>query len=421
VRRFAVLLLCVLAFPASAQAWTWPVDGPVLRPFVFDPAHPYAGGQHRGIDLGAREGTSVRAPAGGIVTFVGSVPGGGKTIAIETPSGYSATLLHLGTTVVTRGATVAEADVVGTSGPDAFVYFGVRVAADPQGYVDPLSLLPPRAEPAPGTDPGPAAEVAPEPNSVGAAPAPAAAAPVTGSSAPPDAGVGQQPVAPVADDAGSLTTAEADTEHDQAEGRGDPAAADDAARGRGSDPVVSTTTSVVRPRGAHAVVHVHADGKQRAAARPGPPELEQATSLAHGEGHDASASPAETSATARSSSSSGLVVPALSTLVALIVVATVYVRRRASKRSPRIIATGTSSEQEPTADRQPAQEDSRRARVAVCERPAASRPHRGVRGSGRHLRAVPAIAGERGPDGEWDRRARDADDGRGRQGGRLAA
>ena len=50
MRRFAVLLsLCAVALPVSAAgAWTWPVDGPVLRPFSFDRAHPYAAGQHRG-------------------------------------------------------------------------------------------------------------------------------------------------------------------------------------------------------------------------------------------------------------------------------------------------------------------------------------------------------------------------------------
>ena len=35
--RRIVLVVVVLAgvLPASAQAWTWPVDGKVLRPFVF--------------------------------------------------------------------------------------------------------------------------------------------------------------------------------------------------------------------------------------------------------------------------------------------------------------------------------------------------------------------------------------------------
>src|SRR5437870_3500269 len=163
MRRFAVVLLCVLALPASARAWTWPVDGPLLRPFVFDPAHPYAGGQHRGIDIGAAEGTPVRAPADGTVTFAGSVPGAGKTIAIETPFGYSATLLHLGSIAVSRGAPVREGLIVGTTGAESFVYFGLRVAGNPQGYVDPLLFLPARVEPtaSPAVEPVPASVAAP--------------------------------------------------------------------------------------------------------------------------------------------------------------------------------------------------------------------------------------------------------------------
>ena len=48
------LALCVaavvgLVVAPGAGAWAWPVDGPVLRPFVFG-GDPYAGGQHRGID-----------------------------------------------------------------------------------------------------------------------------------------------------------------------------------------------------------------------------------------------------------------------------------------------------------------------------------------------------------------------------------
>ena len=90
IRRIGVVALCALALPvAAAQAWTWPADGPVLRPFSFDRAHPYAAGQHRGIDLGAPSGADVRAPAGGTVTFTGTVPTGGKTVSIETKDGYT--------------------------------------------------------------------------------------------------------------------------------------------------------------------------------------------------------------------------------------------------------------------------------------------------------------------------------------------
>ena len=156
MRRFAlVLMFCALALPVSAaRAWVWPVDGPVLRPFSFDRSHPYAAGQHRGIDIGARTGTEVVAPAKGVVSFAGTVPTGAKTVSIQTPLGYTATLVHLGSIGVRQGALVAEGDVVGTVGPsgtpelsEPYVYFGVRLTADEQGYVDPFGLLPPARRP----------------------------------------------------------------------------------------------------------------------------------------------------------------------------------------------------------------------------------------------------------------------------------
>ena len=151
MQRFVlVLLVAFLVAPAPALAWTWPVDGPVVVPFNFG-ADPYLGGQHRGIDVGAPTGTPVVAPAGGTVTFAGAVPGGGKTMAIRTADDYSVTLVHLGSVDVAKGVTVKEGDVVGSVGPsgtpdiaDPYVYMGVRVASDPQGYFDPLSFLPPR-------------------------------------------------------------------------------------------------------------------------------------------------------------------------------------------------------------------------------------------------------------------------------------
>ncbi|MBA3733829.1 MAG: M23 family metallopeptidase, partial [Actinobacteria bacterium] len=134
---------------SEARAWSWPVDGPVLRSFSFDHAHPYAGGQHRGVDLGAPAGSPVLAPAQGVVSFAGTVPTGGKTVSIETPYGYTTTLVHLGSIEVRRGAPVAEGSLVGTVGPsgvpeltEPYVYFGLRTTGDPQGYVDPVAFLP---------------------------------------------------------------------------------------------------------------------------------------------------------------------------------------------------------------------------------------------------------------------------------------
>src|SRR5919204_1439798 len=105
--RVAFVVAVALALVPGAQAWTWPVLGPVLRPFEFGP-DPYVGGLHRGIDIGAGAGAPVAAPAGGSVSFAGTVPHGGKTVTIQTPDGYSVTLVHLGSYSVRRGDTVAE-------------------------------------------------------------------------------------------------------------------------------------------------------------------------------------------------------------------------------------------------------------------------------------------------------------------------
>jgi hypothetical protein len=184
MKRLVFLLPVLLAFQVGVQpalAWTWPVDGPVLRPFVFGD-DPYAAGQHRGVDIGAPSGASVRAPAGGTVSFAGTVPTGGRTITIRTPDGYSVTLLHLGGIGVTRGASVAEGAAVGTIGSsgqpglaEPHVHLGIRLTTDANGYLDPLTLLPPRSGPAPEPEPNPAA--APDPAPAPAADEPPASAP----------------------------------------------------------------------------------------------------------------------------------------------------------------------------------------------------------------------------------------------------
>jgi Peptidase family M23 len=148
--------LAALVLAPAAGAWSWPVNGDVLKPFIFDRSHPYAAGQHRGIDIGADTGSPILAPASGTVSFAGTVPTNGKTVTIQTPDGYAVTLVHLGSYSVTKGAAVAEGDSVGTVGPSGvpdetvpYVYLGVRQADDPQGYVDPLTFLPDRNPPPP--------------------------------------------------------------------------------------------------------------------------------------------------------------------------------------------------------------------------------------------------------------------------------
>jgi len=159
--KLTTIAAAFLVWAPVANAWSWPVQGPVLQTFSYDPAHPYAAGQHRGIDVGAASGGPVVAPASGTVSFAGSVPTSGKCLTIETADGYSVTLTHLGSITAAKGASVAEGAVIGTVGPSGtpeetvpYVHLGIRSTADPNGYLDPLGLLPALTAPPDGSTGG---------------------------------------------------------------------------------------------------------------------------------------------------------------------------------------------------------------------------------------------------------------------------
>src|SRR4029077_15881050 len=115
MRRLLLLaVLTALLLAPGDMSCTWPAAGPVLKMYVFDPAHPFAAGQHRGIDVGGERGADALAPAAGTVTFAGTVPSSGKSVTIATADGFAVTLTHLGSIAVAKGAAVAEGDGVGT-------------------------------------------------------------------------------------------------------------------------------------------------------------------------------------------------------------------------------------------------------------------------------------------------------------------
>jgi Peptidase family M23 len=206
MKALVALLPVLIAFQAGAPpalAWTWPAEGPVLRPFVLGD-DPYAGGQHRGIDVAGKEGAPARSPAAGVVSFAGTVPGGGRAVTVQTADGYSVTLVHLGSIAVDRDAVLPEGARVGTIGPSGerehpvpYVHLGIRVTSDATGYLDPLSFLPTReapspAGPAPPAEPAPAVQPVPTPEAP--APAPEAPAPTPAPEAPAPAPVVPIPV-----------------------------------------------------------------------------------------------------------------------------------------------------------------------------------------------------------------------------------
>jgi Peptidase family M23 len=421
MRRLAVAALCALVLPVSAaQAWTWPVDGPVVRPFSFDRAHPYAGGQHRGIDLGAPTGTSVRAPSDGVVSFAGTVPTGGKTLSIQTPAGYTATLVHLGSIGVKRGARVTEGTVVGTVGPsgvadlpEPYVYFGLRTTTDDQGYVDPLAFLPPRAaaEAARTVDvpvSGAVAEV-PAASAVAASPStPAVEVPVAtqapAATAVPDVGATSQQAAAESTESGSPAARESLTvETVQRPVR--------SAGVIGSEAPIATAKPVgsVVTHDTRVMPRAHAEAK---AQRPPAPIARRASWHSSPAQQDV-----DVSGTAHARHGWSWLVTLIGVVAAAFLVAPgVHIGRR---RRARIMGAVEREQSFVEADAEA--EGVGGPSLAVRVGQASPGPRRRVRGASGHLRAVPPLAWERRLDGEWHGRARDTRDGHGRSRGRLAA
>src|SRR5215204_6746166 len=149
---FLFLAGAIAAAPAEA-AWLWPVRGEVITQYR-NGSDPYAGGQHRGIDIAAPVGTAVAAAAAGEVRFAGTAGSSGLTVSVRTGDGFDSSYLHLSSLAVRAGEPVSVGErlgAVGTTGQrsatEPHLHFGVREAGSRHAYLDPLSLLPPLPPP----------------------------------------------------------------------------------------------------------------------------------------------------------------------------------------------------------------------------------------------------------------------------------
>ena len=128
--------------PAYGQ-YSWPVQGPVIRPYQ-PPENPYGPG-HRGIDIAAPFGSPLHAARNGIVAFAGWV-GGALFISIDHDDGVRTTYSWLSAVAVHKGDHVATGQVIGATGhghPDVaqpHLHFGARIG---DTYIDPMLLLEP--------------------------------------------------------------------------------------------------------------------------------------------------------------------------------------------------------------------------------------------------------------------------------------
>jgi hypothetical protein len=448
--RLALVALLLVLFVPCAGAWTWPVHGPVLQTFSFDRAHPYAAGQHRGIAIGAADGTPVLAPAAGVVTFAGTVAANGRTVTIETAAGLAVSLTHLGSIAVARDQVVGEGSVVGAVGPGgdaelagSYVHLGIREAADPQGYVDPLGLLPVAA--APVVEPPPADTPVAAPVAVPQAPAPAppgrpvdvpapAAAPAparppeavaptapSAAPAPVPAPVGAPASAPAAPSAAPAPHAEPlPPAAPAAPAAAPPTAAPTRAapaevpgvdvRAVAPPPVRALPPSLVRGPASHEPFAAsRASGVSAASGSPpaaAPVPRERIPDGVRGPGRHVSLSrgaPAQAASRATGAVTSPTrLVCAIALGMLALAAALLLAVRMISSPSPSI------------EEESPVGEDPRRPRLAVRERAASHRPRGRLRRAGGRLRPLSPAQGQRRADGERDRRARHPGHGLGR-------
>jgi hypothetical protein len=185
-----LLAAVTLAGPAVATGdWQRPVPGPPLRPFQLSDDS-FAAGSHRGVDLAAPPGATVRAACAGRVTFAGRV--GSADAAVTLACGrWRVTHLPVREPSVVAGRHVAAGERIGSLGADsrhAGLHLGVRRDGDLSGYVDPLALLPasrppgavpatpPRRAPARTPKPPPGGFASPERRAPALAPDPGVAA-----------------------------------------------------------------------------------------------------------------------------------------------------------------------------------------------------------------------------------------------------
>jgi murein DD-endopeptidase MepM/ murein hydrolase activator NlpD len=116
----------------------WPVGGPITSPFGMR-----WGRLHAGLDIGAPEGTPIRAADGGTVALAGPQGAYGLYTCIQHAGGLSTCYAHQSRISTSVGATVTEGEVIGAVGNTgrsfgAHLHFETRVGGAP---VDPLNYL----------------------------------------------------------------------------------------------------------------------------------------------------------------------------------------------------------------------------------------------------------------------------------------
>ncbi len=127
--------------PQTKQVtWMWPANGPLLQRFKAN------GSGKKGIDIGGKTGSPVKAAADGKIVYSGSGLGGyGRLIIIKHNKDFLSAYAHNRKLIATEGQWVKRGEVIaqmGSSGTDRTrLHFEIRKRGQP---VDPLRYLPRR-------------------------------------------------------------------------------------------------------------------------------------------------------------------------------------------------------------------------------------------------------------------------------------
>lgn len=128
--------------PLASLRGSWPVSGTVSS--TFGPRSLLPGETfHSGIDIAAPEGTPVRAPASGVVRFVGNTDGYGLRVEIDHGNGVTTLYAHLSEATVVPGQRVERGQTIGKVGSTGastgpHLHYEIRQNGQP---IDPRPVL----------------------------------------------------------------------------------------------------------------------------------------------------------------------------------------------------------------------------------------------------------------------------------------
>jgi murein DD-endopeptidase MepM/ murein hydrolase activator NlpD len=148
IERESAMLRTIFEHVSLPQQW----QGAFLTPLQEQPSGNFgsrsvfngqARSPHSGVDFGARIGTPVAAPAGGVVSLAEPLYFTGNTVVLDHGLGVYSLLAHLSEFKTMKGAVVSRGDIVGLVGDTGRVtaphlHWSVRLN---NARVDPLSLI----------------------------------------------------------------------------------------------------------------------------------------------------------------------------------------------------------------------------------------------------------------------------------------